>query len=300
LGGLSLAFGEQHQWHGISLSRPRLPGISAFSWRNNFTMSANPVRRRLHAGFIRQNLDNFTNEPNVIQFTSAEFTGPLAFEQFWLDTIGDWERETGRHPLIALAAPKNVQDAILADPARAAVVDVICFRYWWQTDQGVFAPKGGESLSPRQFERKWRGGTPGDEDLARMASTYRLRFPKKVILASGEDEALRGSWAFVCAGGSMPDLPARTDPKLLRAIPGMQSWLADAAKGIWALRQPGAQILIYSGGDGPVEVDLSSEAGAFRVRAVDSDTGRVAVQFQTVQAGGKVSLPGGLVWLTRD
>ena len=56
----------------------------------------NPVRRKLHAGFIRQNLDNFVNKPSVIQFTSAEFTGPLAFEQFWLDTIADrWEHEDG-------------------------------------------------------------------------------------------------------------------------------------------------------------------------------------------------------------
>ena len=75
----------------------------------------NPVRRKLHENFIRQNLDNFTNEPNVIQFTSAEFTGPLAFEQFWLDTIDDWERETGRKELIALSCTKDVQDAILAD-----------------------------------------------------------------------------------------------------------------------------------------------------------------------------------------
>ncbi len=81
----------------------------------------NRVRRKLHEGLIRQNLDNFTNEPNVIQFTSAEFTGPLAFEQFWLDTIGDWEAQTTFHPLVALAATKDVQDAILADPKRAAV-----------------------------------------------------------------------------------------------------------------------------------------------------------------------------------
>ncbi|HEY5346100.1 MAG TPA: DUF6298 domain-containing protein, partial [Verrucomicrobiae bacterium] len=120
----------------------------------------NPVRRKLHEGFIRQNLNNFTNNANVIQFTSAEFTGPLAFEQFWLNTIGDWEHATKNHPLIALAATKNVQDAILDDAKRAAVVDMICFRYWWQTDKGLFAPNGGQNLSPRQLERPWKGGSP--------------------------------------------------------------------------------------------------------------------------------------------
>jgi len=69
--------------------------------------------------------------------------------------IAGWESETKLHPLVALAAPKNVQDAILADSKRAAVVDIIAFRYWWQTDKDLFAPNGGENLSPRQFQRQF-------------------------------------------------------------------------------------------------------------------------------------------------
>ena len=279
---------------------PPFAGDKRIFMAQQFYDVSQPVRRQLHDGFIRQNLDNFTNEPNVIQFTSAEFTGPLGFEQFWLDTIGQWESETHHHPLIALAACKNVQDAILADPARAAVVDVICFRYWWQTDQGSFAPQGGENLSPRQSERKWRGGTPSDEDLAQMAAEYRIKNPDKAIIASGEDASLRGSWAFLCAGGSMPSLPGTTDAILLGAIPRMQPWIQDKEGEFWALREAGKQMLIYSAGGRPAEVDLSGETGTFHVRALNSRTGKVAPDFQNVQAGGKVSLPGGLLWLTRD
>ncbi len=155
-----------------------------------YDMTGDPAYRELHKNFIRQNLNNYTNDANVIQFTSAEFTGPVAFEQFWLDTIGDWENETGLKPIIALCCPKNVQDAILADPKRSAVVDVICFRYWWLTDRGLFAPDGGQNLSPRQFERTFKGGTPSDENLATMAAEYRQKYPSKVIIASGEDENL--------------------------------------------------------------------------------------------------------------
>lgn len=259
----------------------------------------NPVRRKLHENFIRQNLDNFTNEPNVIQFTSAEFTGPLAFEQFWLDTVGDWEAETGHKELVALCCPKNVQDAILADAKRAAVVDVICFRYWWQTDDGLFAPPGGENLSPRQSERKWKGGTPTDEDLAEMTAPYRGKFPDKVIIASGEDEALRGSWAFLCAGGSMPDLPRSTDAALLAAVPHMAPWLADNDKGIWALREPGKQMLIYSARQS-AQVDLSGETGTYHVFVINTRTGSARMQSQSIQAGGPVSLPAGVTWLTRE
>lgn len=258
----------------------------------------NPVRRKLHEGFIRQNLNNFINEPNVIQFTSAEFTGPLAFEQFWLDTVAGWEHKTQHKEIIALACTKDVQDAILADPKRNAVVDVICFRYWWQTGRGLFAPNGGQNLSPRQLERKSKGGTPTDENLAAMAEQYRPRFPDKAVIASGEDERLRGSWAFLCAGGSMPVLPAGTDASLLAAIPRMQPW-ADASKdNLWVLREPRKQLLVYSGGNAPL--DLSGESGTFHVHSIDEENGAVESGSQTVQAGRMINLPAGVAWLTRD
>jgi hypothetical protein len=258
---------------------------------------SNPIRRALHEKYIRQNLDNFTNNANVIQFTSAEFTGPLRFEQFWLDTIADWERQNGRKVLVALAACKDVQDAILADARRAAVVDVICFRYWWQTDKGLFAPHGGENLSPRQFERQWKGGPPNDENLAAMAAEYRSKFPGQAVIAAGEDVSFHGGWAFLCAGGSMPDLPRTTDAGLLASIPEMKPWLADSARKIWALREPGKQMLIYTVHD--ATVDLSAESGAFQLNVMDRRTGQITRR-EMVQAGGKLKLSPGVFWLTRE
>lgn len=260
----------------------------------------NPVRRKLHEQFIRQNLDNFTNEANVIQFTSAEFTGPLAFEQFWLDTVGDWEHETGRHPLIALAATKDVQDAILADAKRAAVVDVIALRYWWKTDKGTFAPKGGQNLSPRQFQRQWKGGVPSDENLAAIAAEYRKNCPSKAIIPASEQgfEFRRNGWAFVCAGGSMPNLPRTTDTNLLAAIPRMTPWLADDARHTWALREAGRQILIY--GNNGAELDLSQDSGTFRSNVVDPQTGEVTPG-AIVEAEGKINLPRAtVIWLVKQ
>jgi Family of unknown function (DUF6298) len=150
------------------------------------------------------------------------------------------------------------------------------------------------------LERLWKGGTPTDEDLAGMATQYRSQFPGKVVIASGEDERLWGEWAFVCAGGSMPVLPKTTDAHLLTAIPQMRPW-ADASKaGFWVLREPGKQFLVYSGGSSPIQLDLSAESGAFQLHTVDRETGKVNSETQTVQAGGKVTLPKGIVWLTRE
>ena len=61
-------------------------------------------------------------------------------------------------------------------------MDVIDFRYWWRTDKGEFAPPGGKSLAPRQFERQWRGGRPNDLNLAGMAAEYRGKFAGKAVI----------------------------------------------------------------------------------------------------------------------
>ena len=270
-----------------------------------------PVRRKLHEGYIRQCLDNFTNNPNVLQFTSAEFTGPLHFMQFWLDTIAEWEKEQpltrpsatlspsdGERdgvrgpPIIALSATKDVQDAILADKQRSGIVDVIDFRYWWRTDKGEFAPPGGKNLAPRQFERQWRGGRPNDDNLANMAAEYRAKFPTKPLICDFD----AAGWSWVCAGGSMPRLPKMIDAKLLAAIPRMRPWVNASKDGRWVLREAGTQMLVYGG----AELDLSGESGSFRVNVVNPRTGEVT-SGESVSAGGKVKLPNAtVVWLTKE
>ncbi len=142
-----------------------------------------PAYRALHRAYIRQCLDNLADEPNVIHTLTAENSGPLSFMQFWLDVVAEWERETGKHPLIALSAAKDVQDAILADAPRAAVVDVIDLTYWFRTADGKeFAPAGGTDLAPRQHLRLWKGGRPNASSIAAMAREYRAKFPGKAVI----------------------------------------------------------------------------------------------------------------------
>ena len=147
-----------------------------------------PRRRELHRAYIRQNLAALAGEPNVIHTLTAENSGPLPFMQFWLDVIDEWIRETGHDPLIALSAPKDVQEAILADHRRAAVVDVIDLMYWFRTDDGAeFAPPGGTQLAPRQHGRLWKGGRPSAASIAEMAREYRERFPAKAVITGLDD-----------------------------------------------------------------------------------------------------------------
>ncbi len=116
--------------------------------------------------------------------TSGEYTGPLSFTQFWLDTIGEWEKETGKQVLTALSCTYDVQEAILNDPARAAVVDIIDIRFWSpQSDGTGKGPSGGINLSPRQQGFR---DNPGNNQAAFKAAIkrYQQRFPDKAVICS--------------------------------------------------------------------------------------------------------------------
>lgn len=285
---------------------PPFAGDKRIFMAEQFYDPADPARRALHQGFIRQNLDNFKDNANVIQFTSAEFSGPLPFTQFWLDTVGEWKKQHKHNTaVVALATPKNVQDAILADAKRAAIVDVIAFRYWWQTDKGLYAPEGGQNLSPRQFQRMLGDRPPSDLNLASMAAEYRAKFPAKPVIAASEQglNLSHSGWAYVCAGGSMPNLPGTTDATLLAAIPRMRPW-ADASKsGQWVLREPGKQLLVYASRGNEVQLDLSKEQGKFEVKTV-SEGGAVTSTGERIQAGSVVTLNKingrNIFWLMKD
>lgn len=249
-----------------------------------------PVRRKLHQRFIQQCLSNLKASPNVIHLLGEEYSGPLHFMAFWLDTVGDWMREHHLDHLIGLSAPKGVQDALLNDPDRSGLVDVIDFKYWWISPKGLYAPKGGENLAPRQHERLWKGGRPKDEHLARMAAEYRSRYPGKAVI-SHFDQA---KWAFLCAGGSMPNLPATASRELLEGIPDMRPWLADAEKNVWALWGAGSGGLVYVGEGNSFILDLTGKSGDFVIREVMLESGKVSKEVIAKAKGtGKILIPSG-------
>ena len=80
----------------------------------------------------------------------------------------------------------------------------------------------------------------------------------------------------------------------------MQPWPEVSAKGRRALREPGKQILIYSGADAPAELDLSAESGEFRANVVNERTGKITPG-ERVKAGQRVKLPDAVVvWLVKE
>lgn len=236
-----------------------------------FYDTTNPVRKSLHRAYIRQCLNNFSNNNGVIHTIGEEFTGPLHFVQFWIDVIKEWETETGRHPLIALSTTKDVQDAILNDPARAAVIDIIDIRYWhYQADGTAYAPQGGQNLAPRQHARLLKPKSTSADQVYRAVWEYRNKFPNKAVIYSGDSND-RFGWAVLMAGGSLPNTGIK-NTEFLQSIATMkpEPMEGEGAKQ-WVLKNEKGYI-IYTNGD---KIKLDIAAGNYEIIWLNGQTGEI-------------------------
>ncbi|RZK97830.1 MAG: pectate lyase, partial [Pedobacter sp.] len=245
---------------------------------------SNPTRKKLHTAYIRKCLDNFRDNNGVIQLISAEYTGPLHFVQFWLDVIKAWEKETGKKEIIGLSTTKDVQDAILADPARATVVDLIDIRYWhYQSDGSVYAPKGGQNLAPRQHARLLKPKATSFEQVYRAVKEYKEKFPSKAVMYSGDNSDTYG-WAVFMAGGSLAAIP-HADQQFLNDASAMKP-LGSTGKQ-YVLGNEGKGYIVYNDG-GKVEMNLKS--GTYKVRWINPRDGKVIKEGDDVRGGQTISL----------
>ncbi len=264
-----------------------------------------PVRRQLHRAYIRHCLDVLGGNTNVVFMTGAEYTGSLSFMQFWLDTIAEWERDHGRRVLVGLSCTKDVQDAVLADPVRGPRIAVIDLRYWWYTaDGGVYDPKGGANLAPRQQLREWTGSkSRSDASIARQVREYRQRYPGRAILCSLDGAS---PWAVLAAGGSIPNLPRSTPASLLASLPRLTPLAARTLTSEqWALAEPGREYLIYTSRGAPVRLELPAAAEGFTAAWLDLPTGAVVPERARVHPGPLVEYRPprngpAVLWLRRE
>ena len=245
----------------------------------------NPTLRELHRQYIRQSLDAFKGQPNVIHSIGEEFTGPLHFVQFWLDVIAEWEQKNGK-VLVDLAVNKDVQDAILTDPKRSKIVDLIDIEQWFYHNKGEYAPAGGVNMAPRQYQRKIKTGSARFEDVYRAVSEYRLQYPDKAVIYSAQ-KAPEMAWASLMAGGSCAAIPVK-DKVLLKAIATMQVDGLQVSKGIYRLYGPQDE-LIFNDTDSALPVDKK-----LKIVKIDMRSGTLTPQKQRGSLFGK-----GLYWLKR-
>lgn len=231
----------------------------------------NPKLRTLHKQYIRQCLENFKDDDNVVQLISEEYTGPLHFTRFWLETIAEWEAETGRHPLIALSCTKDAQDAILADPELSKVVDIIDIRYWHYNTQGLWAPPAGKNMAPRQFMRKMKVGKTGFAEAYKAVKEYRTKYADKAVTFFAQQYPQYG-WAILMAGGSCPNVPIK-DGKFLSDVAKMAYISGEGDSKQQMIGSPEVGYVIYSHDGHPTMNGI--EPGTYATYAIDVQDGKV-------------------------
>jgi hypothetical protein len=250
--------------------------------------------RKLHQGFIEKSLENFKDNANVLQMTSAEYTGPLTFMQFWLDVTANYKKAHQNESKIALSATKDVQDAILNDAKRAATVDVIDIRYWYYKEDGTaYAPEGGRNLAPRQHARQMKVGKESDEQVYRAIREYRDKYNKAVIYST--PRANRFGWSVLMAGGSLPAIP-----KI--AIQGFQESLVNMKtvqnenynSSIWTLEDKGESYLYYFQKANQAKLDLSDYKGTYEVYWINPENGsQIAKEIIQGKSVHNLTIPAG-------
>jgi hypothetical protein len=187
---------------------------------------SHPVRRALDRAFILHELDELSGARNLFFCLGFQFAGPLSFQEFFQDTVAEWEKKTGRSVRILMATSKDITDAILPDPVRGRQVAVIDMRYWqYRPDGSLWAPGGGKNLAFREMIAQDFGrsdDTPPNTtplQVYRQVREYHDRYPDKAIVAwhggAGPIPVLMAGGAQVlmrnpCAGQGQGRLVDRT------------------------------------------------------------------------------------------
>lgn len=245
-----------------------------------------PILRPLHKQYIRQCLDKLKDKGNVVQLLSEEYTGPLHFTRFWLETIAEWEKETGLHPMVALSCTKDAQDSILADPELSKVVDIIDIRYWHYNTDSLWAPQAGKNLAPRQFMRKMKVGKTGFAEAYNAVNEYRMKYPDKAVTFFSQQYPQYG-WAILMAGGSCPNVKIESD-KLLADLTKMSHVSGEGNSDYQVIGNAEVGYLIYSQTDS--DITLEVKAGKYRLHTINIKDGRVETVIKSESTTGKYTI----------
>lgn len=181
---------------------------------NEFYNPTNPELRKLHHAYIFHLLDEVGTTENAFFKLGTEYSGPLNFQRYFIETVHEWEVLHNRNIRLILAAAKNVTDSILADPVLANQIDVIYTRYWqYRTEKSSFsegddlwAPPGGINRSFREMVGDafiLQSDIPFptvEKKMYQQVREYHDRFPDKAIVSAYNDVSAISS---LMAGGAL-------------------------------------------------------------------------------------------------
>lgn len=190
-----------------------------------YDVEGNQAVRDFQRMYIQQSVSTMQGLNGAIHHLGIEYTGPLHFTRFWLQTINAMPQ----HQLVSLTGCKDVMDSLLHDPVTQGMVDVIDIRQWhyYADEEGrtqLYSPEGGKSLAPRQWARILADGTVLPQHVWQAVRQYRQLYPTKAVTynasrpraaagATAQQRSLAAlqqrecDWLILLAGGSLPAVP---------------------------------------------------------------------------------------------
>lgn len=274
----------------------------------------NPVRRELHRLFIWHGLDALADQPNVIHTLAFQYAGPLSFQQFFLDTVAEWQIARGKRAHVALNTSKAITDAILADPKRAPLVAAIDQRYWqYLADGSLFAPHSDGKTAFREDRTAAFGKDAVPTGTAalvyKQVREYHDLYPEKAIIAS---HAGQGPLPILMAGGALPLLsdysaaqPLKKDRDDRFLIAFIREYLArslsnlqpvDMGNGTWLLTNADRTCQLYYSLEGD-QLSLDPKAKIDGATGLWFDPKTGTTQSIQLKTGAAVAKPTAEPWL---
>lgn len=275
---------------------------------------SHPVRRELHRLYIRHTLDVLGDNTNVVFGLDREYSGPLPFVQFWLDTIAEWQAEHKRQVRVCLEVPKAVMDELLADPVRAPLITAIDFHHWfYRPDGSLYAITGGINKAPREqsvgivpeaalaelraqnTNPTWAGANiVSSPEFQRLTQTIRRGSPAMRYRAWREYRDSFPGLVIVRQADEFPALTAaleRSIPAAARARTRPAPLVRNLPASAWCQAAPGQAYLVYSMAGEPVDLDLAADTGSFALAWLDSASGYLLhMNGALIPAGATITL----------
>jgi len=267
---------------------PHFSGDKRVYMSVEFYDTTNTVRKEFHRAYIRKSLDNFKDNTNIIHHLGMEYTGPLYFVKFWLDVIRDWEKEHNKHVLVMLPGTKDIQDSILADPKRSALVDMLDVIQWqYRKDSSLYAPVGGVSMTERQYSRLTDPGETSFGQIYRAVHEFHVKYPEKAIVYSRRG-AVYSDWAVFMGGGSFATLPIiKSDIFFKNAAEMSCMRMKNLSSQQYVLGKKGIGYILFCEST-HLKIDLSNDKNDYRLRWINPSTGEI-IQSEDRIAGGVIN-----------
>ncbi len=283
---------------------------------NQFYDVNNPDLRKLHHAYITHVLDQLGSAENIIFGLSFQYSGPLAFQQFFQRTVAEWERKNGRKVRLVIDTGKDITDSILADPELSKQIAVIDMRYWHYLPDGtLWAPKAGRNLAFREMHPREFGDPTTPQQIYRQVREYRDRFPDKAVVVwhagAGQVAALMAGTAQVLtqnptAGHGQGRVLDVTDldkfvqkylpDDLMNMLPVDNLFKADETN--WCLSDKGRNsILIYSLEGPSISFNMHQGTESYKAIWFNPVTGALLEVAEGISMETSIKKPGLEAWI---